>query len=264
MGKTKQLIVVKIGGNVIDDQDKLDSFLEEFSRIEQKKILVHGGGKLANRLAERLGIPQQVVDGRRITDEQTLKLVTMVYAGLVNKQVVAKLQGFGCQALGLCGADADLIRSHRRSNAAIEYGLVGDIDKVNAQTLEKMLDMDLVPVIAPLTHDGSGQLLNTNADSIAQEVAKSLSYHYAVHLIYCFEKEGVLADLNDEQTVIGQINLQTYQELKQNQVIVAGMIPKLDNAFSAIDQGVERVIIGKADKLSKLCTGEAGTTISRS
>lgn len=256
-----ELYVIKIGGNIIDDEAKLASFLKDFASIEEKKILVHGGGKLATRLAEKLGIEQQLVDGRRITDAETLKIVTMVYAGFVNKNIVAILQANNCNAMGLCGADGDAILAHKRQHPVLDYGYVGDVDAINTDLISSLLEKNIAVVFAPITHDQQGQLLNTNADTIAQEVAKGMSNIYDVQLIYSFEKSGVLLDANDDTTVIPEINLSYYQQLKSKNKIFAGMIPKLDNAFAALKSGVGKVIIGKAENLKELINGSSGTTI---
>jgi acetylglutamate kinase len=256
-----KLYIIKIGGNIIDDEVKLSSFLESFANIEGKKILVHGGGKMATQLAEKLGIKQQLVDGRRITDAETLRVVTMVYAGYINKNIVAQLQRHHCNAIGLCGADGDSILAHKRKHAVMDYGFVGDVDAINAPLLKSLLDQNISIVFAPITHDQQGQLLNTNADTIAQELARGMSREYEVSLIYSFEKNGVLLDANDDSTVIPEINPEYYQQLKDKQKIFAGMIPKLDNAFTALNSGVKKVIIGKADNLQQLIRGKSGTTI---
>ncbi len=261
-GTSKDLLyVVKIGGNIIDDDEKLFSFLEVFASVKGKKILVHGGGKLATKLAEQMGIEQKLVDGRRITDAETLKVVTMVYGGYINKMIVAKLQALNCNAIGLSGADANIISAHKRIHPTIDYGFVGDIDSVNAGFLQNILEQNISIVLAPLTHDQKGQILNTNADTIAQEVAKALGNMYNVHLIYSFEKSGVLMNAEDDSSVIKKISPASYKELKAQQVIFAGMIPKLDNAFAAISSGVKRVVIGKAEELPLLITGQSGTSI---
>lgn len=257
----EQLLVIKIGGNVIDDEPKLASFLESFAAIEGKKILVHGGGKLATRLAEKLGIQQQMIDGRRITDAATLKIVTMVYAGYINKNIVARLQGFGCNAIGLSGADGNTILAHKRTIAERDYGFAGDVDEVNAVFIKSLLEQNISIVLAPVTHDKKGQLLNTNADTIAQETAKALSKFYDTRLIYTFEKKGVLQNIEDEDSVISNINIVSYQELKDKDIINAGMIPKLDNAFAALHAGVKQVVIGKSDALKQIIEGISGTTI---
>lgn len=256
-----QLLVIKIGGNIIDDEQKLSSFLEDFADIPGNKILVHGGGKLATQLAGKLGVEQKMVDGRRITDSETLRIVTMVYAGYINKNIVAKLQSCQCNAMGLCGADGDAILAHQRRHPVLDYGFVGDIDNVNTGLLKILLDQRIAIVMAPLTHDQQGQLLNTNADTVAQELARSMSSLYQTSLIYSFEKSGVLLDADDDGTVIPELNPGYYQQLKAKQKIFAGMIPKLDNAFAAIDSGVSRVIIGKAEEIRSLIEGTAGTTI---
>jgi len=256
-----KLYIIKIGGNIIDDENKLFPFLKEFAAIDEHKILVHGGGKLATRLAEQLKIPQQVVEGRRITDAETLKIVTMVYAGYINKNIVAKLQASNCNAMGLCGADGDAILAHKRQHPVMEYGFVGDVDTINTSLINSLLEKNITPVFAPITHDQQGQLLNTNADTIAQELAKGLSSDFEVTLIYSFEKSGVLLNVEDESTLIPVINPASYKKLKTENRIFAGMIPKLDNAFAALNSGVGKVIIGKAEKLKELITGTTGTSI---
>jgi acetylglutamate kinase len=257
-----KLIIVKIGGNIVDDEAKLSSFLKEFSAINGRKILVHGGGKLATRLAEQMKVPQQMVDGRRITDAETLKIVTMVYAGYINKNIVARLQANECNAIGLSGADGNTVLAHKRVHSAMDYGFVGDVDAIDSSLFSNLLQQGLTPVLAPITHDRKGQLLNTNADTIAQESAKALSTLYEVVLIYSFEKNGVLLDVNDENSVIKQINARYYNQLKTEGKIFAGMLPKLDNAFSALKSGVTKVIIGKAEEIHELISGEKGTSIS--
>ncbi len=271
-GKKGALSVIKIGGNIIDDETKLSSFLKDFAAIEGKKILIHGGGKLATRIAEAMGIQQQMVDGRRITDAETLKVVTMVYAGYINKNIVAQLQAYGCNAIGLCGADGNVIQSHKRKYSSplgdgggvggIDYGFAGDVDTINNSLLQTLLDNGFSVILSPITHNKEGQLLNTNADTIAQETAKALGSLYDVSLVYSFEKSGVLLDANDDATIISSINPEYYQQLKAEQKIFAGMIPKLDNAFTALSCGVSKVIIGKAEQLHALISGSAGTTIT--
>lgn len=263
-----KLYIIKIGGNVIDDETNLFSFLKSFAEIDEKKILVHGGGKLATRLAEQLKIPQQVVEGRRITDAETLKIVTMVYAGYINKNIVATLQANHCNAIGLSGADGDSILAHKRQHPVMDYGFVGDVDAINTDLIGSLLQKNMTPVFAPITHDQQGQLLNTNADTIAREIAKAISNIYDVELIYVFEKNGVLSDINDENSVIPVITQSYYEKLKSPQSgggearIFSGMIPKLDNAFAALQSGVKKVIIGKAENLEGLINGTAGTTIA--
>lgn len=257
----EKLYVIKIGGNIIDDEQKLASFIKDFAAVKGFKILVHGGGKLATKMASQLGIEQQMVDGRRITDAETLKIVTMVYAGLINKNMVAQLQANDCNAIGLTGADGNAIKAHKRSHATIDYGFVGDVDTVNTSLLQSLLAQQIAIVLAPITHDANGLLLNTNADTIAQETAKALSSIYNVELIYSFEKAGVLLDVNDDASVVSTLTPTYYQELKEQQLIFAGMIPKLDNAFAAINSGVSKVIIGKAEQLQELINGNSGTAI---
>ena len=257
----ESLYVIKIGGNIIDDRERLESFLKAFSSINSNKILVHGGGKLATQFAEQLGIKQKMIDGRRITDAESLKIITMVYAGFINKNIVASLQANDCNAIGLTGADGDAMLAHKRKHPLIDYGFVGDIDSVNTDLLSGLLRMNLSPVIAPITHNQQGQLLNTNADTIAQEIAKSMAANYSVALVYTFEKPGVLLDTEDEASVIPIINREKYSRLRSENRIFAGMIPKLDNAFSAIESGVEKVVIGRAEDLGQLTTGKKGTAI---
>jgi acetylglutamate kinase len=279
LGDGGKLFVIKIGGNIIDDEIKLSSFLNRFATVEGKKILIHGGGKVATKIGDQLGIESKYVDGRRITDAPTIDLVTMVYGGLINKKIVAQLQAFNCNAIGVTGADANLIPATKRKiqntssgDGDIDYGFVGDITSsdLKAGGWQLFLNNNLIPVVAPLTHDGKGQILNTNADTMAQEIAKALSSIYDVILIYSFEKAGVLLDVNDESSVINKLNWQEYQKLKAPAInssedggkIFSGMIPKLDNAFKALNSGVKKIIIGKAEELEKLIEGVTGTTIS--
>ncbi|RYY39378.1 MAG: acetylglutamate kinase [Chitinophagaceae bacterium] len=257
----KQLYVIKIGGNIIDDDARLEEFLGHFAAAPGAKILVHGGGKLATRVATDLQIPQQLVDGRRITDAETLKVVTMVYAGWINKRIVAALQALGCSAIGLSGADGDVVRARKRSGASIDYGFVGDVEAVNASLLHTLLEAGHCVVLAPITHDGAGQLLNTNADTIAQETATALAGKYDVQLVYSFEKPGVLRDAENEGSLIASINPAQYAQLKADGIVSGGMIPKLDNAFRALDEGVQAVFIGKAEELHALLSGQGGTRI---
>lgn len=258
----EQLTVIKIGGNVIDETATLQQFLALFGSLPGAKVLVHGGGKLATSLAAQLQVPQQMVDGRRITDEATLKIVTMVYAGYINKTIVAGLQALDCAAIGLSGADGNLVQAHKRSGAQLDYGFAGDIDAVNAALCTQLLQDGYTLVVAPITHDKQGQLLNTNADTMAREIAQALGSSYEVQLIYCFEKNGVLRDTEDENSRIATINKTSYIALKEEGAIYAGMLPKLDNAFGALDKGVGKVVIGKWDALPQLISGENGTTIS--
>ena len=230
--------------------------------FRKKKILVHGGGKLATNLAEQMNVPQQMVDGRRITDAETLKIVTMVYAGYINKNIVAQLQARNCNAIGLSGADGNMIQAHKRNHPSIDYGFVGDVDHINSELFKILLQKNLTPVIAPVTHNKQGQLLNTNADTIAQETANALSKDFDVALIYCFEKAGVLMNADDDYSVIPKINSNSYRDLKEKGIVHSGMIPKLDNAFAAINSGVKKVIIGKAEEIHELISGKKGTSIS--
>ena len=255
------LYIIKVGGNIIDDHQKLNAFLGEFAKIQGKKILVHGGGKLATKLATDLSIPQQLVEGRRITDAETLKIVTMVYAGLINKQIVAHLNALQSTSIGICGADANTILAHKRTHPSIDFGFVGDIDEVNTGLIQSILSQQINVVMAPITQDNSGQLLNTNADTVAQEIAKAMSKLMPTTLIYSFEKKGVMRDVHDESSVISSIDTAAFQQLKAENAIFAGMIPKLENAFAAISSGVSSVIIGDAMELDTLIKGESGTTI---
>jgi len=258
----EKLYVIKIGGNIVDNPALLTNFLAAFSTIEGQAILVHGGGKLATSLAAKLGLEQTMVEGRRITDGETLKIVTMVYAGYINKNIIAQLQAMHVNAIGLSGVDGNLIKAHKRINSNIDFGFVGDIDEVNTGFIHQQLLNNTRLVIAPITHDGAGQLLNTNADTIAQTIATAMSNTYKVHLVYGFEKEGVLRDVTNEDSVISSINNLTYSQFKKENVIFEGMIPKIDNAFLALHGGVQSVIIGKAEKLIELINGTAGTTIT--
>ena len=258
----ERLLVIKIGGNIIDEEEKLASFLRDFASVEGKKVLVHGGGKLATKLAEQMKLPQQMIEGRRITDAETLKVVTMVYAGLINKNIVAKLQSNNCNAVGISGADGNSILAHKRVHTTMDYGYAGDIDGINNSFFKALLHENLIPVVSPITHDGGGQLLNTNADTIAQEIARALCRDFNVELIYSFEKDGVLMDVNDQDSVIKKLGPSYYSELKQNGSIFAGMIPKLDNAFAALNSGVKKIFIGKAEALQDLIKGVKGTSIS--
>ncbi|HLT79625.1 MAG TPA: acetylglutamate kinase [Cyclobacteriaceae bacterium] len=246
----ERLFVIKIGGNVIDNPTGLSSFLDDFASIRERKILVHGGGKVATRIGEQLGIKPQYHNGRRITDAETIDLVTMVYGGLLNKKLVAALQKRSCQALGMTGADGNLISAVRRPVKEVDFGFVGDITPadVNVSLLASLLDNQVVPIVAPLTHS-EGEILNTNADTIAAALAIASGTRYDVRLIYCFEKKGVLLDVNDDSTVITRLSEQRYQELLTQHALADGILPKLENAFSSIHQGVREVLIGHADDL---------------
>jgi acetylglutamate kinase len=250
----KSLFIIKIGGNVIDNSENLHRFLKDFTALKGFKILVHGGGKVATQLSETLGVEAKMVDGRRITDIETLRIVTMVYGGLINKNIVAQLQRFGNNAIGLTGADGDFIRTKKRPVKTIDYGFVGDINEtsINPNNISSLMNAGFTPVFCALTHDGEGQLLNTNADTIASALAVALAKLYETTLIYCFEKRGVLRDINDENSLVNEIDPLSYETLKEQQIIHSGMLPKLDNAFSAISCGVKAVIIGHSDDLGNL------------
>ncbi len=254
----EKLTIVKVGGAVVEDAEQLTRLLKDFSAIEGRKLLVHGGGRRATKVAERLGIETKMIDGRRITDEAMLEVVTMVYGGLVNKQVVARLQACGVNALGLTGADADVVRSHKRPlKNGIDYGYVGDVDCADGDTLCGLIEQGIVPVMAPLTHDGKGNILNTNADTMASETAKALAGHYDVTLIFSFEKPGVLRHPDDDTSLIPIITREDFERYKADGTISGGMLPKLENALSAVDAGVSRVIITLASAID----GEHGTVI---
>jgi len=246
----ERLTIVKVGGKVVEEKESLDLLLDQFSQIRGKRILVHGGGSLATSLAEKLGIKTQIVEGRRITDAATLEIVTMVYAGLVNKNIVAKLQARGCNSIGLTGADLNVIRAVKRPVKEIDYGFVGDIMGVNTSELRMLLNEEVVPVMAPITHDSKGQLLNTNADTIAADLAIELSNYYSVNLFYCFDKKGVLLNPNDENSVISELSYDRFKELQLDGIISEGMIPKLDNGFSAMKNGVSQVLITNPNLIS--------------
>ncbi|MBS1567760.1 MAG: acetylglutamate kinase [Bacteroidetes bacterium] len=261
----EKLFVIKIGGNVIDDEKSLSSFLDDFAAIKAPKILIHGGGKIATKIGDGLGIESKYVNGRRITDAATIDLVTMVYGGLVNKKVVAQLQARGANAIGLTGADANIIPAKKRPVKEVDYGFVGDVDsaKLTVNSLELLLRGGLVPVMAPLTHDGNGQMLNTNADTIASTLAVALSKLYDVRLIYCFEKKGVLENVADENSVITLITKDIYAQLLEEKKLFDGILPKIDNAFAAIGSGVKEVLIGDARDLPKNTTSETIGTLIR-
>jgi acetylglutamate kinase len=245
----KKLKIIKIGGNIIDNEAALSSFLDRFAAIETPKILVHGGGKLATQLANQLGLEVKMIDGRRITDKATLELITMVYAGKINKSIVAQLQAKDCNAIGFSGADGNTIVSKKRPLKPVDFGFVGDVEKVNTKIIQVLLEHKLTPVFCALTHDKKGQLLNTNADTIASELAIGFADHYETELYYCFEKNGVLKDVNDENSVITKITTQTYQGLIDDHIITDGMLPKLNNCIHAIEKNVHKVCIGKSEML---------------
>ena len=263
----ESLNIIKVGGGIVEDRASLASLLCQFAAIEGRKVLVHGGGRLATSLASSLGIESRMVGGRRITDEKMLRVVTMVYGGLVNKNVVASLQAKGVKAIGLTGADGNVIRSHKRplkrvkmddgTEQMVDFGFVGDVDKVDARLLSELIEGGSVPVVAPLTHDGEGHILNTNADTIASSMACALAEHYEVTLTFCFEKAGVLRDADDDSSVIPSINEEQFKRLAAEGVVSGGMIPKLENAFEALHKGVRQVVITHSDNID----GSRGTII---
>lgn len=260
------LHIIKIGGNVIDNSENLHRFLKDFTALDGYKILVHGGGKVATQISETMGIEARLVDGRRITDIDTLRVVTMVYAGLINKNIVAQLQRYGNNAIGLTGADGDFIRAKKRPVKTIDYGFAGDLseDSINPENVGKLLNAGFTPAFCALTHDGEGQLLNTNADTIASALAVALSGMYETTLVYCFEKKGVLQDIDDEDSLIREIDPERYEKLKTEKIIHSGMLPKMDNAFTAISCGVKAVIIGHSDDLGQLKNKKGfGTRLSK-
>ena len=283
----EKLFVIKIGGNIIDDETKLNKFLKDFAKISTsnkntgllnnsplgdggKCLLIHGGGKIATKIGDQLGIESKYINGRRITDEATIDLVTMVYGGLVNKKIVASLQSLNCNAIGLTGADANIIPATKRpvlnspsGDRGIDYGFAGDVkaNTINASVLDVLLKQDITPIIAPLTHDGNGQILNTNADTIASSLAVALSRLYDVRLIYCFEKKGILTDVEDDNSVVNLITKEKYQQLLEEKKLFDGILPKIDNAFDAIDNGVKEVLIGHADDLLQNLTADTKGTL---
>ena len=254
-----KITVIKVGGAVVEDEAQLTRLLQDFSAIEGRKVLVHGGGRRATKVAAQLGIETQMVNGRRITDANMLEVVTMVYGGLVNKNVVARLQAHGVNALGLTGADIDVIRSHKRPlKNGVDYGFVGDVDRADGDMLHTLIEAGIVPVMAPLTHDGNGNILNTNADTIAAETAKALAKHYDVTLVFCFEKKGVLSDPDNDDSVIPTITREDFNRYVADGTIAGGMIPKIENSLDAVEKGVKQVIITKADALNSA----SGTVIT--
>lgn len=245
----KKLTIIKVGGKIVEEPDSLQTLLQDFAKIEGYKVLVHGGGRSATQLANRLGIESQMVNGRRITDSEMLKVVTMVYAGLVNKNIVAGLQALDVNALGLTGADLNYMRSEKRPVGEVDYGLVGDVKEVQTSILANLIEQGVVPVLAPLTHDKQGNMLNTNSDTIAGEAAKALARHFDVTLLFCFEKKGVLSDAENEDSVIPEITRESFAGYVAKGIIQGGMIPKLENAFEAIDAGVKEVMITRANDI---------------
>jgi len=247
----EKLSIIKIGGNIIENDPSLSSFLKLFSKVEGKKILVHGGGKRATAMASKLGIVSKMVDGRRITDAETLEVITMVYGGLVNKNIVAQLQALRIDAIGLTGADINSIQSDKRPVKEIDFGFVGDVKEVASNSIEKLIQANFTPVFSAITHDGNGQLLNTNADTIASQVAIGMSKIYETSIYYCFELNGVLRDIKDKNSVVKHINAKTYQTLLNTGIIANGMLPKLENCFDALKNGVSKVNMGNTSMLTK-------------
>ena len=247
----QKLTIIKVGGAVVEDEQQLAQLLKDFSAIEGRKVLVHGGGRRATKIGAQLGIESQMVNGRRFTDAQTLEVVTMVYGGLVNKNLVARLQANGVNALGLTGADMNVIRSHKRPiKDGIDFGFVGDVELADGKMLHTLIEAGITPVMAPLTHDGQGTILNTNADTIASETAKALAPYYDVTLIYAFEKPGVLSNPDDDSSVIPVITRESYQQFVAEGVISGGMMPKIENALAAIEAGVDRIVITRATDIN--------------
>lgn len=255
MGQKKKLTVVKVGGKILEEESTLAALLERFAKIEGAKVLVHGGGRSATQLAGKLGVETKMIDGRRVTDDEMLRIVTMVYGGLINKTVVARLQALGVNALGMTGADLNIIRSHRRPVKDVDYGWVGDVDKVDGEMLAALIEKGVVPIVAPLTHDGEGHMLNTNADTMAGETALGLVPYYDVELVFCFEKPGVLRDENDDESVVPVIDRGSFEALKSEGVITGGMIPKVENSLKSIEKGVKKVIITKSSYLGDYAKG---------
>ncbi|MDR1881585.1 MAG: acetylglutamate kinase [Prevotella sp.] len=253
----EKLTIIKVGGRIVEEEASLKQLLRDFSQIKGNKILVHGGGRSATKLAGRLGLESRMVNGRRITDLETLQVVTMVYGGLVNKNIVAGLQALNVNALGLTGADINLIRSEKRPVADIDYGFVGDVKEVNTGMLYSLVSWGITPILAPLTHDMQGNMLNTNADTIAGETARSLAGIFDVSLVYCFEKKGVLMDENNDDSVISSLNKAGFRDLVRKGIIQGGMIPKLENAFNSVEAGVKEVVITSANEIGK----DSGTRI---
>lgn len=250
-----KLTIIKVGGKIVEEPDSLARLLSDFSRIDGLKLLVHGGGRSATKMAADLGIETTMIEGRRVTDDDMLRVVAMVYGGLVNKTITARLQGMGIDAIGMTGADMDIIRSHKRPAGKVDYGWVGDVDRVNGEALATLIRSGIVPVIAPLTHDGQGHLLNTNADTMAGETARGLADIFDVTLVYCFEKAGVLHDENDDDSVIPAIDPGLFEKLKADGIVTGGMLPKIENALKAVADGVKEVVITQASSLDNLRKG---------
>ncbi len=253
----EKITIIKVGGKIVEENETLMQLLDLFAKVEGKKVLIHGGGRSATKIAAKLGIESRMIDGRRVTDAETLKVVTMVYGGLVNKNIVAGLQARGVNALGLTGADCNIIRAHKRPVKDIDWGYVGDVEGADGKMLAGLISQGIVPIVAPLTHDGKGNMLNINADTMAAETAKALAPHFDVTLTYCFEHPGVMQDPDDATSVIPQITTDYYNKLKEEGIVSGGMIPKIDNAFNALNGGVTKVIITRADAID----GTNGTHI---
>ena len=251
------ITIIKVGGKIVEERESLMQLLDRFAAIEGKKVLIHGGGRSATKIAEKLGIESRMIDGRRVTDEATPGVVTMVYGVLVNKNIVAGLQARGVNALGLTGADCNVIHAHKRPVKDIDWGFVGDVDGADGKMLSALIEQGIVPVVAPLTHDCNGNMLNINADTMAAETAKALAPYYDVTLTYCFEFPGVMLDPEDATSVIPEIRTDDYRKLIEDGIVTGGMIPKIDNAFNALDNGVTKVIINRADAID----GKNGTHI---
>jgi len=247
----EKLSIIKIGGNIIEDATSLDAFLKLFANLEGNKILVHGGGKRATHIASKLGVESKMINGRRITDAETLEVITMVYGGLVNKNIVAKLQALQIDAIGLTGADINSIKSEKRPVKEVDFGFVGDVKKIASNSIDKLIKADFTPVFCAITHDGNGQLLNTNADTIASTIAVGMSKIYETSIYYCFELNGVLKDFKDKNSVVKMLNSKTYKELLNDKIITDGMIPKLDNCFDALQNGVHKVHIGNTSMFTQ-------------
>lgn len=251
----EKLTIIKVGGKIVEEPETLARLLADFAKVEGRKLLVHGGGRSATKMAAQLGIETKMVDGRRITDEAMLEVVTMVYGGLVNKRIVAGLQAAGVNAVGLTGADMNVVLSHKRPVKTVDYGWVGDVERVDADAIATLIDGGYCPVIVPLTHDGKGNMLNTNADTMAGEMAKAMADRYDTTLMFCFEKAGVLRDENDDNSVIAEITPEVYARLKADGIVSGGMIPKFDNAFACVEKGVSSVVITRADQIADRTAG---------
>ncbi|WP_370478680.1 acetylglutamate kinase [Tamlana flava] len=247
----EKLSIVKIGGNIIEDENALNDFLELFSKLEGKKILVHGGGKRATAIASKLGIESKMINGRRVTDDETLEVITMVYGGLVNKNMVAKLQALNTNAIGLTGADINSIKSEKRPIKEVDFGFVGDVKEVAYNSIDKLIRANFTPVFCAITHDGNGQLLNTNADTITSQVAIGMSHLYDTSIYYCFELNGVLKDINDKSSVVKHIDSKTYQQLLNEGIVADGMLPKLENCFDALKNGVKTINMGSTNMMTQ-------------